>query len=144
LQLTPFHALCKARELSAYAYGRDRLVPVFASSDIQAYPYQIAAARFALRSPYLKGVILCDEGSLGKTYEAMLVVAQLWYEGRERILLFIPTPLVRQWAEILENHFTVPFTIMDSASAFDEQLAGGNANPPSPAVRKSGAACACA
>lgn len=76
--LTPFHAMYKARKLSAYAYGRDRLVPVFASSDIRIYPYQIAAAQFALRSPYLKGVILCDEGSLGKTYEALLVITQLW------------------------------------------------------------------
>ncbi len=62
MPLSPFHALYNARELSAYAYGRNKLLPVFASSDIEVYPYQIAAARFALRSPYLKGAILCDEG----------------------------------------------------------------------------------
>ena len=129
MTFSPFHAAFKARELSAYAYGRDKLLPVFASSDIEVYPYQIAAARFALRSPYLKGVILCDEGALGKTYEAMLVVAQLWYEGRERILLLIPTPLVRQWADILERRFSIPFTIVDGNAIFDEQRAKGNANP---------------
>ncbi|HKL73829.1 MAG TPA: hypothetical protein VJ903_02940 [Clostridia bacterium] len=77
MALSPFHAYYKARQLSSYAIGNDRLLPVFASSDIEAYPYQIAAAMFALRSPYLKGAILCDEGSLGKTYEAMLVIAQM-------------------------------------------------------------------
>lgn len=129
MSLSPFHALYKARELSAYAYGRNKLLPVFASSDIEVYPYQIAAARFALRSPYLKGAILCNEGSLGKTYEAMLVVAQLWYEGKERILLIIPTPLMRQWADIIESRFSMPFTILDTNAAFDERLAAGEQNP---------------
>ena len=129
MSLSPFHALYKARELSAYAYGRNKLLPVFASSDIEVYPYQIAAARFALRSPYLKGAILCDEGSLGKTYEALLVVAQLWYEGKERILLVIPTPLMRQWADIIESRFSIPFTILDANAAFDERLAAGEQNP---------------
>ena len=127
--LTPFHAIYKARKLSAYAYGRDRLVPVFASSDIQVYPYQIAAAQFALRSPYLKGVILCDEGSLGKTYEALLAVTQLWYEGKDNILLVVPTPLLAQWGDVLENSFTVPYHIIDSTAAFDEQTAAGAENP---------------
>ena len=39
---------------------------------------ELPAAQFALRSSYLKGVILCDEGSLGKTYEALL-------EGRPEV-----------------------------------------------------------
>lgn len=127
--LTPFHALYIARKLSAYAYGRDRLVPVFASSDIQIYPYQIAAAQFALRSPYLKGVILCDEGSLGKTYEALLAVTQLWYEGKDNILLVVPTPLLGQWSGVLENSFTVPYHVIDSTAAFDELKAAGSDNP---------------
>lgn len=127
--LTPFHAIYKARKLSAYAYGRDRLVPVFASSDIQVYPYQIAAAQFALRSPYLKGVILCDEGSLGKTYEALLAVTQLWYEGKNNILLVVPTSLLAQWGDVLENSFTVPYHIIDSATAFDALTAAGGENP---------------
>lgn len=119
----------KARKLSAYAYGRDRLVPVFASSDIQIYPYQIAAAQFALRSPYLKGVILCDEGSLGKTYEALLTVTQLWYEGKDTILLVVPTPLIGQWGNVLENSFTVPYHVIDSAAAFNGLRAAGFENP---------------
>lgn len=129
MPLSPFHALYKARELSGYAFGRDKLVPVFAASDIEVYPYQVAAARFALRSPYLKGVILCDEGSLGKTYEALLVAAQLWYEGKERVLIVVPTPLLAQWVGIIENRFSIPFAVLDGNAAFEEQLAVGNANP---------------
>jgi SNF2 family DNA or RNA helicase len=74
------------------------------------YPYQIAAAQFALRSPYLKGVVLADEGSLGKTYEALLVITELWFEGKERILLIVPTPLLHQWWDILQDNFSVDFS----------------------------------
>lgn len=117
MPMSPFHALYTARELSSYASNAtgarlaDRLVPAYASSDIEVYPYQIAAALFALRSPYLKGVVLADEGSLGKTYEALLVITQLWFEGKERILLIVPTPLLHQWWGVLQNNFSVDFQI---------------------------------
>jgi hypothetical protein len=124
MTLSPFHALYTARELSAYAHGTDRLVPAYASSDIEVYPYQIAAAMFALRSPYLKGAVLADEGSLGKTYEALLVITQLWYEGKERILLVVPTPLLFQWIEIMDTHFSVPYTVVDN-----EAVKSATANP---------------
>lgn len=65
MQQTPFHAYYQARKLAGFT-GDPALLPAFASSNIQVHPYQIAAAQFALRSPYLKGYILCDEGSLGK------------------------------------------------------------------------------
>ena len=129
MALSPFHALYKARKLSSYAFGRDRLVPVFASSDIEAYPYQIAAALFALRSPYLKGAILCDEGSLGKTYEAMLVITQMWYEGKQKILIVVPTPLLYQWMKIIEDKFSVPLYTIDSNETFDSCVSEGQQNP---------------
>ena len=113
MPLSPFHALHTARQLAAYAYGAERLIPAYASSDIEVYPYQIAAAMFALRSPYLKGAVLADEGSLGKTYESLLVISQLWFEGRDRILVIVPTPLLQQWVEILEDRFSVPFDVDD-------------------------------
>ncbi|GHU94896.1 helicase SNF2 [Clostridia bacterium] len=109
--LSPFHALYTARTLSEYAFGQDRLVPAYASSEIEVYPYQVAAAMFALRSPFLKGVVLADEGGLGKTYEAMLVITQLWFEGKERILLVVPSPLLFQWQTILQDYFSVPFQV---------------------------------
>lgn len=113
MSMTLFHATYTARQLADFSRGADRLIPAYASSDIEIYPYQIAAAMFALRSPYLKGVVLADEGSLGKTYESLLVISQLYFEGRDRILIIVPVPLLRQWAEILENNFSVPFAVVD-------------------------------
>ena len=43
-----------------------------------AYPHQVDAALFALKSPYAKGVLLADEVGLGKTIEAGLVISQKW------------------------------------------------------------------
>jgi hypothetical protein len=106
---SPFHAMVTARQLSEYAASADRLVSAYASSNIEVFPYQIAAAMFALRSPYLKGAVLADEGSLGKTYESLLVISQLYFEGRDRILVVVPAPLLHQWMQILENRFSVPF-----------------------------------
>lgn len=43
-------------------------------SDLRIYPFEIAVSAFVLRSPYLKvWVIFCDEASLGKRYEVMLL-----------------------------------------------------------------------
>lgn len=56
----------------------------------------------------LKGYILCDEGSLGKTYEAFLVVSQRWYGGKEHILIVLPQNLMSQWQAKLAEEFTLP------------------------------------
>ena len=111
--ISPFHAYYKSRELSGLSSGKDRLLAAYASSDMEVFPYQVAAALFALRSPYLRGVVLCDEGSLGKTFEAMLIIAQRRYEGWDRILVVVPTPLLAQWADVLERHFSLPYHIVD-------------------------------
>lgn len=39
MSMSPFHALYIARELSSYARNAYRLVPAYASSDIEVYPY---------------------------------------------------------------------------------------------------------
>jgi len=44
--------------------GRRIVSSIFASSDIEIYPFQIAAASFALRSPHQKGAVLCDEAGI--------------------------------------------------------------------------------
>ena len=125
---SPFHIYAKARELAGYVDGDNKLLPAFASSDIKIYPYQIAAALFALRSPYLKGVILADEGSLGKTYEALLIATQRWYEGKNRQLLILPTNLVRQWTEKIESGFTLPYVLIDTEQAL-QPLSNTDGNP---------------
>lgn len=60
-----------------HTFRYKKFILVFASSDIEIFLYQVATTQFAMRSPYLKGAILCDEGSLGKTYEAMFVITQI-------------------------------------------------------------------
>jgi hypothetical protein len=51
--LTPFHGLYLASLLFPFAIGKERLVAACDSSDVEIYPYQVAAALFALRSPFL-------------------------------------------------------------------------------------------
>ena len=70
---TPFHTYYTARML-ANMPDIDRFIPVFASAGIKAYPFQIGAASFALRNPYQKGAVLCDEAGMGKSHEAMLAI----------------------------------------------------------------------
>ena len=94
--ISPFHTYAQARELAEWMGGDNKLLAAYASADIEVFPYQIAAAMFALRSPHLKGVILADEGSLGKTYEALLVASQKWLEGKTRQLVILPNNLVAQ------------------------------------------------
>jgi SNF2 family DNA or RNA helicase len=108
---SPFHIYTKTREFAEWIGGDNRLLAAYASADIKVFPYQVAAAMFALRSLYLKGVILADEGSLGKTYEALLVASQKWFEGKTRQLLILPGNLVEQWVKKIEKVFTIPYTV---------------------------------
>ena len=121
MQQTPFHAYYTARQLDTLP-DTDKLLPVFASSDIQVYPFQIAAASFALRSPYQKGVILCDEAGMGKSHEAMLIMAQRWMEGQTKILLCIPNAnLLVQWTGLLDDHYTVPYHVLTKSTDWDPE-----------------------
>lgn len=119
MQHTSFSNYVTARQLAGFI-DDETLLPAFASSSIGIYPYQIAAARFALRSPYLKGCILCDEGSLGKTYEALLVATQKWYEGKDSLLLILPPNLINQWIGKIESGFTLPYCLWNSGDAIPD------------------------
>ena len=107
---TPYHAYCTARQLEQQS---ETFTSVFASSNIKIYPFQIAAAHFAIRSPYQRGVVLCDESGMGKSHEAMLVIAQRWYVGKTRTLIVIPnSDLLDQWVALIEDHYTIPYVIV--------------------------------
>lgn len=109
---SPFSAYLLARQLENLS-DEEKLSVVYASSDIKVYPFQIAAARFALRSPYQKGFILCDESGMGKSHEAMMIITQKWYEGKTRILLAIPNAdLLSQWIELIERYYSIPYVII--------------------------------
>ena len=97
----------------------DTYLPVFAEGKIDVYPYQVAAALFAVRNPYQKGVILCDEAGMGKSHEAMLIISQSWYEGKNNILVAIPNPdLLVQWAEMISEKYSIPFCIASENNTF--------------------------
>lgn len=127
LQL-PFHAYAAARLLECES-ADDGLTGVFASSDIRIYPFQIAAASFALRSPYQKGVILCDEAGMGKSHEAMLVMNQRFIEGQTRILLCIPNgDLLTQWTRLLERSYSIPYTVLTDSKQWAENTDAEHVN----------------
>ncbi len=119
MEQTPFHAYYAARMLENLSGGATFL-PVYASSNIQVYPFQIAAASFAVRSPYQKGAVLCDEAGMGKSHEAMLVIAQKWLEGQRRILLAVPNAdLLAQWTELIDRFYTIPYVVLTSRAQWD-------------------------
>lgn len=126
---TPFHAYYQARLLEQLP-KEEPLIPVFASSNIQIYPFQIAAASFVLRSPYQKGAVLCDEAGMGKSHEAMLVINQKWLEGYSRILLVIPNiDLLHQWTEMLEHYYTVPYVVLANQKDWQAHSTPDQPNP---------------
>ena len=128
VQQSPFHAYYAARMLESVA-EEEQFLPVFASSGIQIYPFQVAAAGFALRSPYQKGVILCDEAGMGKSHEAMLIMVQRWLEGQNRILLCIPNAdLLVQWIDLLERYYTVPYTVLTNKNDWATNSSEENPN----------------
>jgi len=119
MEQTPFHTYYAARMLENLSDG-EAFLPVYASSNIQVYPFQIAAASFAVRSPYQKGAVLCDEAGLGKSHEAMLIIAQKWLEGQRRILLAVPNAdLLAQWTELIDRFYTVPYVVLTSRAQWD-------------------------
>ena len=74
---------------------------------IDPNPHQIDAVVFALRRIPEGGCILADEVGLGKTIEAGLVIAQLLAEGKRRVLLIVPKPLLGQWQNQLFDLFAI-------------------------------------
>ena len=129
MKQTPFHDYYTARTLEAFPF-EDRFVPVYVSSSSKVYPFQIAAANFALRSPYQKGALLCDEAGLGKSHEAMLVITQKWLEGQRRILLTVPNAdLLFQWAELFDKFYWVPYVVLSNRSQWETLVTEGEPNP---------------
>lgn len=128
MQQSPFHAYYTARILDSLS-GEDGFVPAFASSDIKIYPFQIAAANFALRSPYQKGVILCDEAGMGKSHEAMLIITQKCLEGHNRILLVTPNAdLLLQWTEMIDRYYTIPYIVLTNHEEWNANISNDHPN----------------
>ena len=127
--LSPFTQFYTARVLEVIP-DRKRFVPVYASSNSKIYPFQIAAADFALRSPYQKGAVLCDEAGLGKSHEAMLIITQKWLEGRRRILLAVPNAdLLCQWTALINKFYSVPYVVLSTRDHWNALTTKDEPNP---------------
>ncbi|MDO5580620.1 MAG: SNF2-related protein, partial [Planctomycetia bacterium] len=98
-----------------------RIAETLADIPVDLNPHQIDAAVFAIRSPFIKGVILADEVGLGKSVETGIVLAQLFAEGHKRFLIVCSGHLLDQWSTQLQEHFLLPCRILHERS-FDDSL----------------------
>lgn len=106
----------------------DRIGMTLFNSKIKLTPHQIDASLFAFKSPISKGVLLADEVGLGKTIEAGIIIAQIWYERKGRVLIITPASLMRQWNNELYDKFMLESQIMDR-KRFNSYLRKGYDNP---------------
>ncbi|WP_352522141.1 MULTISPECIES: SNF2-related protein [unclassified Mesorhizobium] len=97
-------------------FEQDAFTRSLTAARVEMNPHQVEASLFALKSPLSKGVLLADEVGLGKTIEAGLVMGQKWAEQRRRILLIVPASLRKQWEQELREKFSLPATILESAT----------------------------
>ena len=114
---TPYQSAYFAYWLTQSGKVENQVSRAMASARVDMNPHQIEAARFALKSPLEKGVLLADEVGLGKTIEAGLVMAQKWAEGKRSILLVVPASLRKQWSQELQDKFELPSIIIDGKVA---------------------------
>lgn len=98
----------------------EKLIPVYLKSGIEVYPHQIAAAYFAVSNPFSKGFILCDEVGLGKAIEAMLVIAQYYYSGRNKIAVIVPPLLIPQWQRLISDKFDLSCKVVEKGIEIDD------------------------
>ncbi|MFI3253687.1 MAG: SNF2-related protein [Eubacteriales bacterium] len=110
----PFFAYYSARKLESLT-SASQFLPAFSSSDIKVYPFQVAAAGFALNASHLGGVVLCDESGMGKSHETLLLVAQYYYQGKSRSIILIPnSDLLVQWTQLIEEMYSFPYAVVTS------------------------------
>ena len=107
--LHPIHRRYHAEELVRLrrASEKRRTVSAQRRGRVDSNPHQIDAVAFALQRIPQGGCILADEVGLGKTIEAGLVIAQLLAEGKSRILIIVPRPLLGQWQSELRELFGI-------------------------------------
>lgn len=105
-----------------------RLSSVLAKSTIDLNPHQIHAALYAFNSPLSRGAILADEVGLGKTIEAGIIIAQLWAEGKRKVLIICPASIRNQWQDELLTKFGLESEVWDGPS-FNQKVSSGEKTP---------------
>ena len=105
----PIHRRFDAEDLVRLrrAGEKRRYVAAQRRGRVDPNPHQIEAVMFALKRIPEGGCILADEVGLGKTIEAGLVIAQLLAEGKGRVLIVVPRPLLGQWQSELRDLFGI-------------------------------------
>ena len=91
-------------------------------------PHQVSVVH-RVTSSYPHRFLLCDEVGLGKTIEAAMVVKELRARGLAgRVLILVPSGLVRQWQFELKTKFNETFAIFDN-NTFQYLKSKGVRNP---------------
>lgn len=91
----------------------ESLVPQYLRSGIEIFSHQIYASTFALSNPFVKGFILADEAGLGKTMEALLILAQC-KNSKNCILVVVPSPTIDSWLTSIIRIFNFRCVVLDN------------------------------
>ena len=95
-----------------FRHLHDDLVSL-SNARVDLKPHQVAVVHRVI-SEYPHRFLLCDEVGLGKTIEAAMIVKELRARGQaKRVLVLVPTGLVRQWQFELKTKFNEPFAIFN-------------------------------
>ncbi len=79
-------------------------------------PHQVSVVHTVISS-YPHRFLLCDEVGLGKTIEAGMIIKELRARGlAKRVLILVPSGLVRQWQFELKTKFNETFAIFNKAT----------------------------
>ena len=83
------------------------------NAHIDPNPHQVNAFCAAVQALKTGGIILADEGGLGKTIEAGLVINYVINAGARNIMIVLPATLRKQWDIELEEKFDLESSILD-------------------------------
>ena len=110
-----------------YRHLHDDLVSL-GSARVDLKPHQVSVVHRVI-SDYPHRYLLCDEVGLGKTIEAAMIVKELRARGQaSRVLILVPSGLVRQWQFELKTKFNETFAIFNRAT-LDYLRNKGPSNP---------------
>ena len=101
----------------------------FASSDIEIYPFQIAAGQLCPCVPPIRKVLSCAMKQVWARATRPCWSSKKWLEGYSRILLVIPNAdLLHQWTEMLDRFYTVPIVVLTSRKEWQAHSAPDHPN----------------
>lgn len=95
--------------------------PLDIPSPTEAKPYQRAGVRYLQRAlKNFKGALLADDLGIGKSYQALAVVAR--NETLQRVLVLCPATIKYVWAGQIDEHFPqLSYTIINGSAADREE-----------------------